>query len=35
MTNERRLIDAEALREKLESKPWYNNADRDEVVLPL
>lgn len=35
LANERRLIDAEALWQKLESESWYDNADRDEVALPL
>lgn len=29
-----RLIDAEALFCKLDLLPWYDNADRDEIVLP-
>lgn len=35
MADERRPIDAEALWHKLDSEPWYNNEDRDEVALPL
>lgn len=35
MENEKRLIDANALWRKFESEPWYDNADRDEVALPL
>lgn len=31
----RRLIDANALWEKFESEPWYDNADRDEIALPM
>ena len=30
-----RLIDADALWCKLESEHWYDNADRDEIALPL
>ena len=30
-----RLIDADALWCKLEGVPWYDNADRDEIALPL
>ena len=30
-----RLIDADALWRKFESGPWYDNADRDEIALPL
>lgn len=33
--NEKRLIDADALWRKFESEPWYDNADRDEIALPL
>lgn len=29
-----RLIDADALWEELNSIPWENNADRDEIALP-
>lgn len=31
----KRLIDADVLWWKLESEPWYDNADRDEIALPL
>ena len=34
-TNDKRLIDADALWRKFESEPWYDNADRDEIALPL
>ena len=34
-SNEKRLIDADALWCKFESEPWYDNADRDEIALPL
>ena len=34
-SNEKRLIDADALWRKFESEPWYDNADRDEIALPL
>lgn len=27
------LIDADALWERLNDEPWYNNADRDEIAL--
>lgn len=30
-----RLIDGDALWEKLDDEPWFDNADRDEVVLPI
>lgn len=30
-----RLIDADALWRKFENGPWYDNADRDEIALPL
>ena len=30
-----RLIDADALWRKFEKEPWYDNADRDEIALPL
>lgn len=30
-----RLIDADALWERLNDEPWYDNADRDEIVLPI
>lgn len=29
-----RLIDADALFNKLDNTPWYDNADRDEIALP-
>ena len=35
MANEKRLIDANALWWKLETEPWYDNADRDEIALPM
>ena len=35
MTTEKRLIDANALFETLDTTPWYDNADRDEIALPL
>lgn len=35
MANEVRLIDANALWRKFESEHWYDNADRDEIALPL
>ena len=35
MASERRLIDAEELWKKFESEPWYENADRDEIALPM
>ena len=35
MANEKRLIDANALWEKFEHEPWYDNADRDEIALPM
>lgn len=34
-SNEKRLIDADALWRKFKSEPWYDNADRDEIALPL
>ena len=34
-SSEKRLIDADALWRKFESEPWYDNADRDEIALPL
>ena len=34
-SNEKRLIDADAMWRKFESEPWYDNADRDEIALPL
>ena len=30
-----RLIDADTLWEKLNDEPWYDNADRDEIALPI
>ena len=30
-----RLIDADTLWEKLDDEPWYDNADRDEIALPI
>ena len=33
--SKKRLIDADALWRKFESEPWYDNADRDEIALPL
>ena len=30
-----RLIDADALWERLDNEPWENNADRDEIALPF
>lgn len=30
-----RLIDADALWERLNDEPWENNADRDEIALPF
>ncbi len=30
-----RLIDADALWERLDYEPWENNADRDEIALPI
>ena len=35
MENGVRLIDAEALWKKLELESWYDNADRDEIALPI
>ena len=34
-SDEKRLIDAYVLWRKFESEPWYDNADRDEIALPL
>lgn len=31
----KRLIDTEALWHRLVAEPWYNDADRGEVALPL
>lgn len=30
-----RLIDGDTLWEKLDDEPWYDNADRDEITLPI
>ena len=30
-----RLIDADALQERLNYEPWEHNADRDEIALPI
>ena len=30
-----RLIDADALWERLDYEPWENNTDRDSIALPL
>lgn len=30
-----RLIDVDALWERLDYEPWYDNADRDEIALPI
>ena len=30
-----RLIDGDTLWEKLDAEPWYDNADRDEIALPI
>lgn len=30
-----RLIDGDALWGKLDDEPWFDNADRDEVALPI
>lgn len=30
-----RLIDADALWERLDNEPWFDNADRDEIALPF
>lgn len=30
-----RLIDADALWERLNNESWYDNADRDEITLPI
>lgn len=35
MASKKRLIDAEELWKKFESEPWYDNADRDEIALPM
>lgn len=30
-----RLIDGDTLWGKLDDEPWYDNADRDEIALPI
>ena len=30
-----RLIDGDALWERLNDEPWFDNADRDEIALPI
>lgn len=30
-----RLIDADVLWERLDNEPWFDNADRDEIALPI
>lgn len=30
-----RLIDGDTLWEKLDDEPWYDNADRAEIALPI
>lgn len=30
-----RMIDGDTLWEKLDDEPWYDNADRDEIALPI
>ena len=30
-----RLIDADVLWEWLDNEPWFDNADRDEIALPI
>lgn len=30
-----RLIDANVLYERLDNEPWFDNADRDEIALPI
>ena len=30
-----RLIDGDALWKRLNDEPWENNADRDEIALPI
>lgn len=30
-----KLIDGDVLWEKLDDEPWYDNADRDEIALPI
>ena len=35
VSNEKRLIDADALCRKFEGELWYDNADLNEIALPL
>lgn len=30
-----RLIDGDDLWERLDNEPWFDNADRDEIALPI
>lgn len=30
-----RLIDSDALWKRLDNEPWFDNADRDEIALPI
>lgn len=30
-----RMIDGDALYERLDNEPWFDNADRDEIALPI
>ncbi len=30
-----RLIDGDNLWERLDNEPWFDNADRDEIALPI
>ena len=30
-----RLIDGDALWKRLDNEPWFDNADRDEIALPI
>lgn len=30
-----RTIDGDALWERLDDEPWFDNADRDEIALPI
>jgi hypothetical protein len=30
-----RLIDGDVLWEKFDDEPWYDNADRDKIALPI
>lgn len=30
-----RLIDGDELWERLDNEPWFDNADRDEIALPI